>query len=395
MDSNDGEPSSKRARSEQVRHIKLDLANYDDSVQKLSDEELVKIFELGLKVRESAILTVDNRKMVEDALASKMKPVHDSLAKIEQHVIKQVEEVKKKVTQDVGEQMKEVRTNVEGLKGDVTKHLTTIKDELSGRVDTVAQKVQPLDVLNSTMNQSAVGIKTQLSKEIKESEGRVASELTACKQKLESISTSLEKPTSKGARAERKVIDVLKEHLPSFSCFGTSCQAGKGDVMVQTPNNHNIMIEVKNKKASVPKNETESFEENLEKSPQLKVGILLSMTSGIARRCKEGRFEVAVNPQKQYLIYVPNAYANNEDHLIVWSVVMAEQLANLEGDLDGTKSQGLALIYDKFKKNIEHSKQCKSNLEALVTSVENLKSSIIPILKTVDETRNDIYKLLH
>lgn len=395
MDSNDGEPSSKRARSEQVRHIKLDLANYDDSVQKLSDEELVKIFELGLKVRESAILTVDNRKMVEDALASKMKPVHDSLAKIEQHVIKQVEEVKKKVTQDVGEQMKEVRTNVEGLKGDVTKHLTTIKDELSGRVDTVAQKVQPLDVLNSTMNQSAVGIKTQLSKEIKESEGRVASELTACKQKLESISTSLEKPTSKGARAERKVIDVLKEHLPSFSCFGTSSQAGKGDVMVQTPNNHNIMIEVKNKKASVPKNETESFEENLEKSPQLKVGILLSMTSGIARRCKEGRFEVAVNPQKQYLIYVPNAYANNEDHLIVWSVVMAEQLANLEGDLDGTKSQGLALIYDKFKKNIEHSKQCKSNLEALVTSVENLKSSIIPILKTVDETRNDIYKLLH
>lgn len=395
MASNYGEPISKRARSEQVRHIKLDLANYDDSVQKLSDEELVKIFELGLKVRESAILTVDNRKMVEDALASKMKPVHDSLAKIEQHVIKQVEEVKKKVTQDVGEQMKEVRTNVEGLKGDVTKHLTTIKDELSGRVDTVAQKVQPLDVLNSTMNQSAVGIKTQLSKEIKESEGRVASELTACKQKLESISTSLEKPTSKGARAERKVIDVLKEHLPSFSCFGTSSQAGKGDVMVQTPNNHNIMIEVKNKKASVPKNETESFEENLEKSPQLKVGILLSMTSGIARRCKEGRFEVAVNPQKQYLIYVPNAYANNEDHLIVWSVVMAEQLANLEGDLDGTKSQGLALIYDKFKKNIEHSKQCKSNLEALVTSVENLKSSIIPILKTVDETRNDIYKLLH
>lgn len=395
MASNYDEPSSKRARSEQVRHIKLDLANYDDSVQKLSDDELVKIFELGLKVRESAILTVDNRKMVEDALASKMKPVHDSLAKIEQQVIKQVEEVKKKVTQDVGEQMKEVRTNVEGLKGDVTKHLTTIKDELSGRVDTVAQKVQPLDVLNSTMNQSAEGIKTQLSKEIKESEGRVASELTACKQKLESISTSLERPSSKGARAERKVIDVLNEHLRSFSCFGTSSEAGKGDVMVQTPNNHNIMIEVKNKKASVPKNETESFEENLEKSPQFKVGILLSMTSGIARRCKEGRFEVAVNPQKQYLIYVPNAYADNEDHLIVWSVVMAEQLANLEGDLDGTKSQGLALIYDKFKKNIEHSKQCKSNLEALETSVENLKSSIIPILKTVDETKNDIYKLLH
>ena len=39
---------------------------------------------------------------------------------------------------------------------------------------------------------------------------------------------------------------------------------------------------------------------------------------------------------------------------------MAEQLANLEGDLDGTKTQGLTLIYNKFKRNIQHSQQCKS-----------------------------------
>ena len=83
------------------------------------------------------------------------------------------------------------------------------------------------------------------------------------------------------------------------------------------------------------------------------------MASGIARRAREGRFEVAVNPQKQYLIYVPNAYANREDHLIAWSVIMAEQPANLEGDLDGAKTRGLTLIYNKFKENIEHSQQCK------------------------------------
>ena len=104
-------------------------------------------------------------------------------------------------------------------------------------------------------------------------------------------------------------MDVLKELLPSFSCFGTSFETGKGDIVVETPNNHSIMIEVKNKKTSVPKNEIESFEENLEKSPQFKVGILLLMASGIAGRAREGRFEVAVNPQKQYLIYVPNAFS--------------------------------------------------------------------------------------
>ena len=131
-------------------------------------------------------------------------------------------------------------------------------------------------------------------------------------------------------------------------------------------------------------------------SPQLKVGILLSMNSGIARRAREGRFEIALNQQKQYLIYVPNAYANNEEHLIVWSVVMAEQLASIEGgDLDDRKTQRLNQIYNKFKENIEHSNDCKSNLEALEITVEKLKSSITPILKTVDETKEDIYKLLH
>ena len=126
------------------------------------------------------------------------------------------------------------------------------------------------------------------------------------------MSTSLEKPSSKGARAERKVIDVAKEHLPSFSCVDTSSKTRKGNIGIQTPSNHSIMIEIKNKKTSVPKNEIELFEENLAKSPQFKVGILLSLASGIARRAREGRFEAAVNPRKQYLIYVPNAYACNE-----------------------------------------------------------------------------------
>lgn len=74
---------------------------------------------------------------------------------------------------------------------------------------------------------------------------------------------------------------------------------------------------------------------------------------------------------------------------------MAEQLANLEGDLDGPKTHGLTLIYNKFKRNIQHSQQCSLYLETLEISVENLKSSIIPILETVDETKNEIYKLLH
>ena len=398
MASGNGEPGSKRIRSDEIRIIELNLANYDISVQNMSDEDLVKIFELGLKVRESAMLTLDvNQKIVEEALAYKMKPIHESVVKIEQKVTSQVEEVKKKVTQDVGRQMDDMKDNVRGLKEDVSNHMTKIKDQWTERVDTVAKKVQPLDILNSSITQSAEGIKTQINNEIQNSQTRVSREIEVCKQKLESIATSLEKPgTSKGARAERKVIDILKHHLPSFSFRDVSSMSGKGDIEAQSPNSNMIMIEVKHWEKAVSKDAIESFEEKLAKSPQFKAGILLSMTSGIARRAREGRFEISFNQQKQCQIYLPNAYANNEEHLIVWSMVMADQVANTkDGDLGEEKIQGLKRIYSKFKENIKYSQECKSNLEALETSVENLKSSITPILQTIDETKKDIYKLLH
>ena len=185
----------------------------------------------------------------------------------------------------------------------------------------------------------------------------------------------------KGDRAERKVIDVLKQQLPNFTFLDTSSGSdkGKGDIEAQSPNGHKVMIEVKDWKVAIAKDETEKFEKNLANSPYFKVGILLSMTSGIAMRSREGRFEIAFNQnQKQYQIYVPNA--SNEEHLIVWSVVMADQL-KIQGDLSESKTSGLNMIYKKFADNIKHSEKCKSNLEALEICVTNLKETFCQFSK--------------
>ena len=74
---------------------------------------------------------------------------------------------------------------------------------------------------------------------------------------------------------------------------------------------------------------------------------------------------------------------------------MADQLVQLEGELGERKTSELNEIYKKFAANIEHSKQCRLNLQALENSVSNLKNSIRPILETVNETKEDIYKLLN
>ena len=75
---------------------------------------------------------------------------------------------------------------------------------------------------------------------------------------------------------------------------------------------------------------------------------------------------------------------------------MAAQLGKLDGDLGENKYAGLQEIYKKFAANhVQHSKDCKSSLDNLKTSVKTLEESIKPILTTVDETKNDIYKLLY
>lgn len=397
MSVNYGELPSKRSRGEMSfgeRTITLNMAKYDRSVQNYSDDDLVKIFELGLKIKESAVLSINvNPKIVEEAINIEMQPVRDSLTRMEDQTNNGIKQVKEEVSGELGRGFEAFGKNVDHLKGEVSKDITNLSSKLTTSVETVVKKVQPLDLLNSSINSSAEGIKAQLQRDIKDSESRLQSRLDEWKGKLDSISRSLEKPSSKGARGERHVKEILETNLRrmNFTISDTTRVRGKGDIEVETPNGHKIMIEVKWREAAVPKTEIEKFEENLANDPNYKVGILLSMKSGIARR--QGWFEVDF-VKNQYQIYVPNAYENNEEYLIVWSVVLAAQLSSVDGELGEGERSELMGIYYKFKEIIEYNKNCKSHLEALKCCVKNLESSLNPILEVVAQTTGSIKKLL-
>ena len=332
-----------------------------------------------------------NPKIVEEAINIEMKPVHDNLTKMEEKVNKGVQQVKEEVSGELGLGFEVFRKEVDHLKGVVSKDITDLSSKLTTSVESVEKKVQPLDLLNSSIGRSAEGIKTQLQKDIQGSESRLEKRLDEYKGKLDSLSKSLEKPSSKGARAERNAKEILESNLRrmNYTILDTTRMRGKGDIEVETPNGHKIMIEVKSWEAAVPKAEIEKFEENLANAPNYKVGILLSMKSGISKR--QGWFEVDF-VKNQYQIYVP--HANNEEHLIVWTVVLAAQLCSVDGGLGEGERSELMGIYYKFKDIIEQNNNCKSHLEALKYCVENLESSLNPILEVVTETEGAIKKLL-
>lgn len=116
--------------------ITLDMKRYSTWVRTLSEDELVSIFELGVKVSESFTLSVNvNQAFLEEALTSQMKPIHDSVSNIETEVTRQVKTVQENVSQ-------EVKTLTEDL-----------KDSLTKRIDTVAERVPPLSSLNTAITQ--------------------------------------------------------------------------------------------------------------------------------------------------------------------------------------------------------------------------------------------------
>ena len=363
--------------------ITLDMKRYSTWVRTLSEDELVSIFELGVKVSESFTLSVNvNQAFLEEALTSQMKPIHDSVSNIETEVTRQVKTVQENVSQ-------EVKTLTEDL-----------KDSLTKRIDTVAERVPPLSSLNTAITQSEGNIKTQIDstvKEINSSESRVCVELKMCKEKLDQISKNLMKPGVKGVVGEMTVQKILKHRFPSWSVVDVASTGWKMcDIVATTPLDDKIMIEVKNQTTSVPSNECNKFEENLTASPDYKVGILLSLKSGISNHSSARDFEVKfLQTKNQYRIYVPNAMQEPDGNRVVWSVLMAEQLAQIRMELTGGQVEGLEEICAQFKKDVERGKVCEESLRSLEKAMEKLKEDMSPFFETVRKTKESLLKLLH
>ena len=392
MASNTNEPNTKRQRldQEQVEDsrscfttITLDMKRYSTWVRALSEDGLVSIFELGVKVRESLALSVNvNQAFLEEALTSQMKPIQDSVSNIETEVTRQVKTVQENVS-------REVKTLTEDL-----------KDSLTKRVDTVAERVPPLSSLNTAITQSEGNIKTQINstfKEINSSESRVYDELKMCKDKLDEISKNLMKPGVKGVVGEMTVQKILQHRFPSWSVVDVaSTVRNMCDIVATTPLDDKIMIEVKNQTTSVPYNECNKFEENLTASPDYKVGILLSLKSGISNHSSARDFEVKfLQTKNQYRIYVPNAMQEPDGNRVVWSVLMAEQLAQIRMELTGGQVEGLEEICAQFKKDVGRGKVCEESLRSLEKAMEKLKEDMSPFFETVRKTKESLLKLLH
>lgn len=261
------------------------MRNYGEEVRRLPPEDLVRIFEIGLKVRESLSVVV-NQNVLEQALTSQMAPVKDTVANIESEVKQQLLMMQEHVTRAVSQRVNQMSTEVQGFKGDLRDGIHNIQQTLLNRVDNVVTNVPPLNILNEHIKQSEQRLVDHIQ--------HIKPAINKCQDQLVEMSSSLKRSNVKGSIGEIQVMKVLKDRFGNFTITHVSAQrgkVGKGDILVETQRQQKIMIEVKNRESNVPQGEIDRFKSDLESYSDVKVGILFSLKSGIANKASNGRMK--------------------------------------------------------------------------------------------------------
>lgn len=366
-----------------IRTIHLDLVDFPPWVREASNDELIKIFEIGVLVKESTKLNVTfKQKEIDDLLTEKFDPMSATIKTLATDVSSE----SKKELQNIGKE-------IEDLKKSVTNKMMETQQSLFSSVRNVVDKVPPLTAINSKIEsvEKCVSSKVETVNMILNS--NVIESLKRCETKLDAINTTYNKATTKGHLGEIEVVELLRELKSHTTEHVASKKGEKGDIHVTSPNQHKYLIEVKNYEKSVPGTEIEKFENDVKSSPEFRVGILLSLRSGIAQRARKRRFQVAyVN--KQYFIYVPNM--SRDTALAVWSVSLADELVSMsQGDLDHAKLAAVTALYEEFKVCIDKTNKCQANLNTLKETVKSLSENLSPVLDIVKNAKKKLNAILN
>jgi sulfur relay (sulfurtransferase) DsrC/TusE family protein len=253
--------------------------------------------------------------------------------------------------------------------------LFELQKKLVNNINEVARKVPPLDSLTNKIDQ-------------------VLKPVESCEKKLGTLVHKYEKPAIKGALGEEEVLNILQDGFPTYTINSVAKQGGKADIEIKsTQSRQNYLVEVKDRKAEVPKKEIEKFQKNVKENKVYKVGILFSLRSGISVYASQGRFAVKFEDD-QYYIYVPNALNERKD-LIVWIVMLADQLAVLNQGLTDRQTEVVTNLLREFQESVETSKNCKQHIKSLKETVKALEENMDPLLKVIEDAKRKLNTALN
>ena len=343
----------KQKKQRRTRTIELDLSLFPDWVGEADDNTLKEVFAIGVKVRDSiAIKITENPEYVTEILGQKLQPVYEKVNNISKKFVE--------------------------VQYSVTTSLSKMQNELVANINEVQRKVPSLDSLNGN-----IGHKIE----------QVLQPIRDCEAKLDTLVAKYQKPAVKGALGEQEVLTILKHHFPTYTAVLHAGDGHKADIQITSAQRQQYLVEVKDHERAISSKEIEKFKKDVRNNKDFKVGILLSLRSGINVLASQGRFTIKFEDD-QYYIYVPNASKEQED-LIVWIVILADQLAGLNQGLTDRQTEELNKLLKDFQQSVVKSTTCKTHLETLKKTVQALEEAMEPMLKIIKDAKSRLNKALN
>ena len=159
METDNSEPAEKRQKLSDVRTIRVDLSGLPRWVREASDEELVKVFEMGVTVKDSIGLNVSFQdKFINDLLNDKFEPMSKTIESLAQNVSKETEGMQEQTKTTTEHFQKQVSLEVSSIGQQVKKMETS----LVSAVNSAAAKVPSLDTITTQVG----NVQTNVSKKV-------------------------------------------------------------------------------------------------------------------------------------------------------------------------------------------------------------------------------------
>ena len=274
-----------------------------------------------------------------------------------------IEEVKNNISQQYQIDLNYKNSKINELKEEISEYRNKIK------------------ISDDNKNQIVERIMLSNKKEIDDIRNTYQKKIDNLYEKISNFQTLNDNSYYKGKIGEQKMYNTLTMMFPKNEIIDTHGDPNRGDFLIVCDDEKKILIDNKDYSSNVPKKEIEKFHKDIEENIDVHSGILISNSSGIA---KKDDFEINIINNKP-VIYLCNTNKNKEKIKCATDFLKSlMKCSNIDFSnkeiIDKIKklSSEFKRKINKIKKDIE---KFSSSLQSTVLDIENIVKSVLLVYK--------------
>ena len=363
-------------QEKQLQIIKLGLATFNYSSQKFK-----------------TVIDGEKEDIVDKLTTSHQKEV-DELKKVQSNLKHQIQQLKR-------ENKEQQQDYKETLNEKVNKEKLIIKDNLDRlykeKISELEKNIKTLDDGINSLRESRLSQQQEFYEKLLQEKQKSTEEINKirvnCQERIEDYRKQMEQfqkinenSTLKGQKGEDIMYNILIEHFPGCQIdTHTSKEGHKGDFSI-IDDTHRGMIESKNYKKNVPKNEIKKFYNDIENNNDIDFAILCSLKSGVANKPNDFTLEFICGKP---VIFLHKVKDNKKSVLLAYTICKLI-LKNMQC-FDITKEENQIKIKQIVKTYLQNHKKIISQVNDFNKTMNSMLNKQIDDFKTMLDLINISY----